>query len=147
VYIRLREITPAEAIHDFEVAGVSGGNYDVLNVGGTVYLTGTLNVSLLYGFTPTTDHDLPIITGNISGTFATVNLPSSYQVAYNSNSGVMRHSSPPPVLFVNINIQKQDRGQQVSWKVKNEEDLLGYEIERARTATILLGWFCKGNRP
>lgn len=79
------------AIHNFEVGGTSAGEYDVLNVNGKVILDGILNVSLINGFTPSTTHDLPIITGNISGTFTTVNIPNSYSLVYTSNSVLLRH--------------------------------------------------------
>lgn len=120
------------AIHNFEIAGTATGNYDVMNVGGNVSLNGTLNVSLLNGFTPTSDHDLPIITGTINGSFSTVNIPSSYILVYNSNSVVLRHTSALPVHFVGVNIKKQNSGQEISWEVLEEENVLRYEVEKSR---------------
>jgi hypothetical protein len=120
------------AVHNFEVAGPSTGNYDVLNVSGIVFLTGTLNVSLINGFTPTTDQDIPIISGTINGTFAIANIPSSYSLVYNSNSVVLRHSSLLPVTFVAISIKKQNNGQKIDWEVQSEQGVSRYEIEKSR---------------
>jgi hypothetical protein len=77
-----------------ELAGTTAGTqYDQLNVSsGSVTLGGTLNVSLLGGFVPAVGNSFTLITsaGNISGTFATKNLPAlpgleSWQLAYSPN--------------------------------------------------------------
>jgi hypothetical protein len=73
------------AVHNFKIAGATEGLYDGLNAGGIITLDGTLNVSLIDGFVPTTNHDIPIVKGIITGKFSTVNIPSRYTLIYNTN--------------------------------------------------------------
>ncbi|HEV7332700.1 MAG TPA: T9SS type A sorting domain-containing protein [Flavisolibacter sp.] len=121
------------AIHNFEVAGTSTTEYDQLNVGGNVYLNGTLNVSLIDGFVPSSgDLDLPIITGTINGTFTNSNLPSQYQLIYNTNSVVLRVSATLPVIFSQIDVKKGISGADVGWTVQTEVGVSHYEVERSR---------------
>jgi hypothetical protein len=60
--------------------GASPGEvaYDVLDVGGTLGLAGTLDVDLLYGFRPQAGQTFDILDfdpANLAGTFDTINLP------------------------------------------------------------------------
>ncbi|QQS09108.1 MAG: autotransporter-associated beta strand repeat-containing protein [Phycisphaerales bacterium] len=55
----------------------SAGAFDTLEITGSAVLTGTLNVSLLNGYQPTTGDTFTILTASsVNGTFVTVNLPS-----------------------------------------------------------------------
>jgi hypothetical protein len=126
------------AVHNFEVAGTISSLYDVLNVSGNASLNGTLNVSIINGFTPSTDHDLPIIAGTINGTFETVNIPSSYILLYNANSVVLRHTSTLPVNFVSVSLKKQNNGQLINWNIQNEENVLRYEIEKSKEGSSFI---------
>ncbi|GAB5518512.1 MAG: hypothetical protein RhofKO_07630 [Rhodothermales bacterium] len=76
---------------EIELGGTTAGtDYDQLAVSGAVSLSGTLDVSLINGFTPNAGATFSIITGgSISGTFDTVNLPTlggglTMSVAYNA---------------------------------------------------------------
>jgi hypothetical protein len=69
-----------------------GTDFDQLQVGGTTKLGGTLAVPLVNGFTPSVGQSFQVLTsvGNITGTFATLNLPAlpageAWQVAYGTN--------------------------------------------------------------
>ncbi len=63
-----------------ELGGVvQGTEYDHVNVKGLISLGGILDVTLLPGFTPSAGESFDILDfnpGNLSGTFAVINLPS-----------------------------------------------------------------------
>ena len=64
-------------IIESELGGGSGGQYDVVAVTGSASLGGTLNVSLLNGFTPSSgSFDVITAGGTTSGSFTTMYLPS-----------------------------------------------------------------------
>jgi hypothetical protein len=121
----------ATAIHKIEVGGTASGSYDVISVGGTATLSGTLNVTLINGFTPFTSHDITIMTGAIVGTFTTVNIPASYILIYNTNSVVLRHSAILPVNFVRIDVKKDGAKQNIIWEVRDEHNISNYDIEKS----------------
>ncbi|TXE15716.1 T9SS type A sorting domain-containing protein [Psychroserpens burtonensis] len=59
-------------------------NFDIVAVTGTANLSGTLDVNLLNGFTPSLGDTFTILTaGTVSGTFATTNLPTGYTWSVN----------------------------------------------------------------
>lgn len=127
----------SNAIHTFEVTGTSATDYDRLNVTGTVNLNGTLNVSLLNGFTPSASNsDLIIFTGTIQGTFATVNKPTDYQLVYTNNSVVLRVLSTLPVSFVNVEVKKADGGAKLTWHIQNEQNVSHYEVEKSTNGRV-----------
>ncbi len=71
---------------DIQIESV--GAYDTLEITGSAVLTGTLNVSFLNGYQPTTGDTFTILTASsVSGTFDTLNLPAlnggqTWQVEY-----------------------------------------------------------------
>ncbi|MBU2940788.1 T9SS type A sorting domain-containing protein [Lacinutrix sp. C3R15] len=80
----------------------STSNYDKVFSGGNVTLNGTLDVSLLNGFTPSVGDSFTILTANsISGTFDTVNLPSGYDwnVSYTDTEVILRVTQTFTSLF------------------------------------------------
>lgn len=119
------------ATHNFEVAGTNSGQYDLLSVSGNLNLDGTLNVSLISGFSPTSSFDLPIMTGTVNGTFSTVNLPSSFTIVYNTNNVVLRYLTTLPVKLISFDAQKKAGATELNWKVASEENVERYEIERS----------------
>ncbi len=73
---------------DIEIGGPTvGTQYDQLHTNGTAQLGGTLNVTLINGFTPTQDNSFVILLSDlgVSGNFATTNLPSGLHVVYDAN--------------------------------------------------------------
>ncbi len=64
---------------EIEIGGTAAGTqYDVISLSGFASLSGTLNVTLMTGFTPMVGHSFTIITGttSVTGGFTTVNLPA-----------------------------------------------------------------------
>lgn len=80
-----------------DLAGVIPGNFDRLTMQGNAVLAGTLDVSLVGGFTPILGNSFTIIqtvAGNVAGTFATLDLPELdygeiWLVDYNLTSVVL----------------------------------------------------------
>jgi hypothetical protein len=104
--------TPA-GILDIEIAGLTAGTgYDQLHVFGDAFLDGTLDVDLVNGFTPTADAFFDILLtgflgpGSVTGTFATVHLPTSstgmWDIQYLSDRVRIdfdfNESGPPPAV-------------------------------------------------
>jgi hypothetical protein len=57
------------------IGGTAAGQYNQLKITGTATLAGTLNISLVYGYTPSTGTTFPILTyASKSGDFGTKNL-------------------------------------------------------------------------
>ena len=69
-----------------ELGGNNPGEYDLLEVGGTATLAGTLNVSEINAYS-LVGNNLDILTyGGRSGSFNSLNLPPGSQVTYNANA-------------------------------------------------------------
>jgi hypothetical protein len=76
-------------IVNLELGGTTAGSgYDQIAVTGTATLAGTLNVSLINGFTPTTGQTFTLIssTGARSGRFGAETIPAGTTTNYNANS-------------------------------------------------------------
>ena len=65
-----------------EIGGTTAGTqFDVINVGGTANLGGTLNVVSWGGYTPTAGDTFNFLTfGSSTGSFATTNLPAAWGI-------------------------------------------------------------------
>src|SRR5581483_6637346 len=78
-----------------KLGGTAAGQFDRLSTPVSVSLNGTLNATLINGYTPALGDSITIISANaVSGTFATTNLPAlssglGWKVTYNSNSVVL----------------------------------------------------------
>jgi hypothetical protein len=65
------------AVLEIELGGAAAGQFDRLAVTGQALLDGSLNVSLINGFTPANGDSFDILDfGTIAGNFSTVNLPA-----------------------------------------------------------------------
>jgi hypothetical protein len=117
------------ATHNFEIAGTSTSQYDRLLVNGSVTLNGTLNVSLINGFTPSGTHDLVIFTGAINGTFSTVNLPSGYTLIYNLNDVTLQFGGTLPVVFESFKASFINNKAVLNWKTSYEQNNFGFDVE------------------
>jgi hypothetical protein len=122
----------SSAIHNFEVGGTAISTYDRLLVSGTVNLSGTLNVTLINNYASTSNDNIPIITGTISGTFTNVNIPNNYILIYNATSVNLKSSSVLPVTFFLVEAKKESSGTKLTWKVQSEQDVLRYEVEKSK---------------
>ena len=79
----------ATGIMDVQIGGTAAGTqYSQLSVTDAVTLGGTLNAALTNKFKPVSGDKFTIINApsGVSGTFATVNLPTNFHVVYNSTS-------------------------------------------------------------
>lgn len=126
------------AVHQFEVGGITDGTYDLLKVSGTVNLSGTLNVTLVNGFSSTTPHQIPIITGAIRGTFSSVVLPDNYSLIYTANSVVLNRLSIETVTFNSFTAVKDGAVGKINWTVQNEADVIRYEVERNTSGSFYM---------
>ncbi len=102
----------ATAVLNIELGGLAAGTlHDQLAVSGAATLGGTLNVTLIGGFTPSIGNTFTILTaGSLTGTFAAAqNLPtlpigSAWQVIYGSTEvmlTVVASSQAPVVSWIN----------------------------------------------
>jgi hypothetical protein len=75
--------TSSTSVLNIELGGVTAGTaYDQLVVSGTVTLGGTLNVTLINGFTPPAGQQFTILTyAAETGAFATVHLPAGFTLS------------------------------------------------------------------
>ena len=87
---------------DVKVGGTRAGQFDTLTATGTANLMGgTLNVTVIGGFTPAAGNTFTILTAKtVSGTFTTTNFPSlptglGWQVNYNTTTVVLSIVSVP----------------------------------------------------
>jgi hypothetical protein len=124
-------IASSSAVHDFEVAGTAASQFDRLLVNGPVTLNGTLNVTLINGFTPSGTHDLVIFTGTISSTFSTVNLPTGYSLVYNSNNVTLHFDNVLPVTLSNFQGTIKNDKVVLNWATSFEQENLGFDIEQS----------------
>ncbi|GGG35722.1 hypothetical protein GCM10011344_40760 [Dokdonia pacifica] len=75
----------------------STSNFDAVTVTAAATLSGTLDVSLVNGFTPSVGDTFTILTANsISGTFTTTNLPAGYNwnINYTATEVILEVSAP-----------------------------------------------------
>jgi autotransporter-associated beta strand protein len=82
-----------------EVAGASTGEFDQLLVGGTANLAGTLDLSLLNGYSLELGKAYPLIVGNYSGRFDQVTgLPGDWHLSY-QDAGVSLVPEPSTIAL------------------------------------------------
>ena len=130
----------ATAVHQIEIA--ASNLYDTISIakdasapGGAAVLNGTLNVSLLNGFAPSSGDSYKIMTyTSATGNFTNVNLPAlrtglSWAVNYNATDITLQVSGVLPVTISSINVQKKNNGVQVDWTTENEINVQNYEVE------------------
>ena len=75
-----------------DIGGTTAGStYDQLIVNGSASLTGTLNVTLINGFTPANAQSFTVLTSTAprTGTFAIANRPANTSMQYNPTSVVL----------------------------------------------------------
>jgi len=82
----------ATGVMDVQIGGTTvGSQYSQINVTGPVTLGGTLSAALINNFKPVSGDQFIVINApsGVTGTFATVNIPKTWQVVYNSTSVVL----------------------------------------------------------
>ena len=77
------------SVLNMEFGGTTAGLSDMLAVTGNITRSGTLNASLLTGYTPVVADFIPFMTkgGTASGTFTTTVLPAGFNVGYGLATG------------------------------------------------------------
>jgi|GEM_PF-3291445 len=80
---------------NIELGGASlGSEYDQLAVAGTAVLGGTLNVTLINGYNPSSGEFVIVSGGNVSGSFATENLPAGFSITYEATRVLLSIGDP-----------------------------------------------------
>ena len=116
-------------------AGVAGTDYDQLAIGGTANLAGTLNISLINGFTAVAGQTFTILTANVvAGTFTNVVWPSGIagKVTYNTNSVVITIETGGvlPVRLISFSGSIGSNNEALlQWQTANEDNLDHFDIE------------------
>jgi hypothetical protein len=116
--------------------GVAGTNYDQFAVSGSATLGGTLNLSLISGYTPVPNDQFTIMTyGSKSGTFTTTNLPvispNTWNISYNASNivlSVVAGILPLKLLNFTGKLEGSDKIA-LNWQSAQEEGFDKYEIE------------------
>jgi hypothetical protein len=75
-----------ESTLQIELGGTALGQYDQINVAGELTLDGTLQISLINGFTPSAGQSFDILNwGSLAGAFSAIQLPSLQGLAWNTS--------------------------------------------------------------
>lgn len=118
-------------------AGLANGN-DLLMVSDSALLSDTLVVSLTDPLLPITGLSFTLLrAGNIGGTFAQVQLPSSVtgNLTYTANSVILNVSSPLPIGLLDFSARKNGSKVDCSWKVSANEDQRNFIVQRSTDGT------------
>ncbi|HEV3084487.1 MAG TPA: hypothetical protein VGY66_32290, partial [Gemmataceae bacterium] len=84
-----------------DIGGASSSKFDQLNISGSANINGALNVNLINGFTPAAGQNLAVLTsGSLTGTFATLGLPSSLTPVYSSTAVTLEVPLPSATVGV-----------------------------------------------
>ncbi len=118
-----------------ENTGTAGADYDQLAVTGNVTLSGTLNLNLLNGFTPTLGDEFVIMTfASLTGTFSTTDLPdiapNAWDIVYNASNVTLKVIAVLPLKLTSFTGKLMDNNQvQLNWQSSEEYNVSRYEIE------------------
>ena len=130
----------SNSVINMELNGITPGTgYDQLLVSGALSLNGTLNVTLGAGYTPAVDDAFTIIdAGSITGSFATVNLPSIspriWSTTYNNTNGTLILkviNDPLPVTLMRFDARKSEAITLLAWQTSVETNSSYFEIQRS----------------
>jgi Secretion system C-terminal sorting domain len=131
------------AVHNIEIAALNlfdtlSIEQDVSFASGTAVINGTLNVSLLNGYTPAIGDSYKIInytTG--SGNFTAVNFPAlppgmAWSISYNATNITLNIiAGTLPLHFTNTKAWIKNSGVQIEWTAENEINVKEYAIEKS----------------
>jgi hypothetical protein len=123
------------ATHDMEIASIS--SLDAINISGTAALDGTLNITLLGGFTPNIGDQFTIMTyASKTGTFSTVNLPTIsggiWQINYNANNIILARVAVLPIELTAFKAQNKEVGNLLTWQTASEKNTSHFDIEKSK---------------
>lgn len=116
-----------------ELSGTTNcSGYDQINVFGTATLDGTLTATLINGYTGTPGDVLPILGASlVSGTFATVDLPSGWSVDYSNPTAVRLVFGVLPVELTDFTARLVDSSVHLEWHTATEQNNRGFYVERS----------------
>lgn len=122
---------------NIEIGGTTAGSgYDQLVVSGSpATLGGTLNVSLINGFSPAPGSQYIVMTyPSASGTFSTVNLPDispeTWNVSYNAGNVTIQVNDPLPLKLLSFTATLANTNEaRLNWKTTAEYNVSRFEIE------------------
>jgi len=127
---------------DMEIGGTTAGTkYDQIKITGNVTLSGTLNVTLINGYTPVLGDEFTIIdAASLTGTFTTVNLPEitarAWETSYDKVNGTLTLkvvNDPLPVTLIRFEATKEESVARLSWTTAQETNSSHFDIERSST--------------
>ncbi len=146
-------IHSASSIDTFEIEGTAGpgvtSGHDQVNTtnGGDLVLDGTLVVSLLGGFVPSSTDQFVIFnySGTLTGTFATVLFPTpqmiGWMVDYSTPGQVVIRHETQPLFLLNFEAKADDEAVLLYWETSDEFQIDHFEVERktGQNQWLLLG--------
>ncbi|MGZ8248022.1 MAG: YDG domain-containing protein [Methylomagnum sp.] len=105
---------------NIDLGGTGAGQSDTVTVNGNVTMNGTLNATPIGGYTPVNDDKIAFLlkTGTATGTFATINAPTNFQVGYNLLNGEaarLQYITGPSVRFFDNGNGDFDWGKPANW--------------------------------
>lgn len=116
--------------------------HDKINVTGTATLTGTLNVSLISGFTPTAGQSFTILEASSRvGTYTTINYPVvsgiSWTTSYTSTSVIANATFSLPVEMTHFKANEKQQGYvELTWQTATEFNNHGFFVERSSDGKV-----------
>ena len=131
---------------NMEIGGtVEGTGYDQVKVTGSIILSGTLNVTLINGYTPVLGNEFTIIdAASLTGTFTTLNLPvitpRIWETSYDKVNGTLKLkviNNPLPVTLISFKAVKEEAISKLSWITSQETNSSHFDVERSSTG---FGW-------
>jgi Secretion system C-terminal sorting domain len=108
--------------------------HDRIGVAETAFLGGTLQISLINGFTPTAGQTFTIILAEqINGTFSSVQFPQGINgtISYLSSEVKVVFNTVLPVELQDFKGKNTSRGNLLTWKTAEERQVQDFEIERS----------------
>jgi Secretion system C-terminal sorting domain len=136
------------ATHNIEIAALNlfdtlSIEQDVSFASGTALINGTLNVSLLNGYTPSIGESYKIINYTAgSGNFTAANFPPlppgmAWSISYNATNIILNIiAGTLPLHFTNTKAWIKNSGVQIEWTAENEINVKEYAIEKSSNGRL-----------
>jgi hypothetical protein len=116
----------------------AGTGHDQLIRSGNLTLGGTLTVTAIGSVPVGTYTIINLTTGTITGSFATVNIPSGTSLLVNSANVQLIVSTVLPFKLISFTGSKQNNDALLQWKTANEINVSRFEVQRSEMDLILL---------
>jgi hypothetical protein len=109
----------------------AGTGHDQLIRSGNLTLGGTLTVTAIGSVPVGTYTIINLTTGTITGSFATVNIPSGTSLLVNSANVQLIVSTVLPFKLISFTGSKQNNDALLQWKTANEINVSRFEVQRS----------------